>query len=123
MPNVSGVGVSFGAERIYDVLVQQDLFPKGSLETTKVLFVNFGEKEEMYCLPVLAELRKNNVNAEIFPDSAKMKKQMNYANRKQIPYVILAGDSEMEAGKFTLKNMDSGEQQLVTSKELIKILS
>ncbi len=123
MPNVSGVGVSFGAERIYDVLVQQDLFPKGSLEITKVMFVNFGEKEEMYCLPVLAELRKNSVNAEIFPNSTKMKKQMNYANRKQIPYVILAGDSEMESGKFTLKNMESGEQQLVTSEELIKILS
>jgi histidyl-tRNA synthetase len=123
MPDVSGVGVSFGAERIYDVLVQQDAFPKESLEITKVLFVNFGEKEEAYCLPVLAELRKNNVNAEIFPESAKMKKQMNYANRKQIPFVILAGDTEMEAGKFTLKNMDTGEQQLVTSEELIKILS
>jgi len=123
MPNVSGVGVSFGAERIYDVLVQQNLFPKGSLETTKVMFVNFGETEEKYCLPILAELRKNNVNAEIFPESAKMKKQMNYANRKQIPYVILAGDSEIEAGKFTLKNMESGDQQLVTSEELIKILS
>ncbi len=123
MPNVSGVGVSFGAERIYDVLVQQDSFPKESLEITKVMFVNFGEKEEVYCLPVLAELRKNGVNAEIFPGSSKMKKQMNYANRKEIPFVILAGDSEIEANKFTLKNMDSGEQQLVTSKELIKILS
>ncbi len=123
MPNVSGVGVSFGAERIYDVLVQQDLFPKESLEITKVMFVNFGEKEEIYCLPILAELRKNSVNAEIFPNITKMKKQMNYANRKQIPYVILAGDSEMESGKFTLKNMESGEQQLVTSEELIKILS
>ena len=123
MPNVSGVGVSFGAERIYDVLVQQDLFPKASLETTKVMFVNFGEKEELYCLPVLAELRNNNINAEIFPDNTKMKKQMNYANRKQIPFVILAGESEIEANKFTLKNMESGEQQLVTSEELIKILS
>ncbi len=123
MPNVSGVGVSFGAERIYDVLVQQDSFPKESLEITKVMFVNFGEKEEIYCLPVLAKLRKNGVNAELFPDSTKMKKQMNYANRKQIPYVILAGESEMESGKFTLKNMESGEQQLVTSEELIKILS
>ncbi len=123
MPNVSGVGVSFGAERIYDVLVQQDSFPKEQLEITKVMFVNFGEKEELYCLPVLAELRKNGVNAEIFPESSKMKKQMNYANRKQIPFVVLAGDLEMEANKFTLKNMDSGEQQLVTSEELIKILS
>lgn len=123
MPNVSGVGVSFGAERIYDVLIQQNSFPKESLEITKVMFVNFGEKEELYCLPVLAELRENSVNAEIFPNSTKMKKQMNYANRKQIPYVILAGDSEMEAVKFTLKKMESGEQQLVTSEELIKILS
>ncbi len=123
MPDVSGVGVSFGAERIYDVLVQQDAFPADSLETTKAMFVNFGEKEEAYCLPVLAELRKKNVNAELFPESAKMKKQMNYANRKQIPFVILAGDSEMEAKKFTLKNMETGEQQLLNAEELIKILS
>ncbi|MFV0591503.1 MAG: histidine--tRNA ligase [Draconibacterium sp.] len=123
MPDVSGVGVSFGAERIYDVLTQLDLFPEESLETTKALFVNFGEKEEAYCLPVLAQLRKAGVNAEIFPENAKMKKQMNYANRKNIPYVILAGDNEIAAKKFTLKNMESGEQQLVSSEELIKILS
>ncbi len=123
LPNVSGVGVSFGAERIYDVLTALNLFPQDSLETTKVLFVNFGEKEEAYCLPVLAELRKAGVNAEIFPESAKMKKQMNYANRKEIPFVVLAGDNEIEAQKFTLKNMNSGEQQLVNSEELIKILS
>uniref|UniRef100_UPI0032174176 histidine--tRNA ligase n=1 Tax=uncultured Draconibacterium sp. TaxID=1573823 RepID=UPI0032174176 len=123
MPDVSGVGVSFGAERIYDVLVQQDSFPAESLETTKVLFVNFGEKEEAYCLPVLAQLRKAGVNAEIFPESAKMKKQMTYANRKQIAFVILAGDNEIETQKFTLKNMESGEQQLVSTEELIKILS
>jgi histidyl-tRNA synthetase len=123
MKDVSGVGVSFGAERIYDVLVQQNAFPLESMETTKAMFVNFGEKEEAYCLPVLAQLRKNKVNAEIFPDSSKMKKQMNYANRKQIPFVILAGDSEMDANKFTLKNMETGEQQLVSSQELIKILS
>ncbi|HSH20096.1 MAG TPA: histidine--tRNA ligase [Draconibacterium sp.] len=122
LPNVSGVGVSFGAERIYDVLVQMDGFPSGSLETTKALFVNFGEKEEAYCLPVLAELRKAGVNAEIFPESAKMKKQMNYANKKEIPYVILAGESEIQAQTFTLKNMDSGEQKSVSAKELIKIL-
>ncbi|WP_321374534.1 histidine--tRNA ligase [uncultured Draconibacterium sp.] len=122
MPDVSGVGVSFGAERIYDVLVQLDAFPEESLETTKALFVNFGEKEEAYCLPVLAQLRKNGVNAEIFPESAKMKKQMNYANRKEIAYVILAGDNEMEASKFTLKNMETGEQQLVGAEELINIL-
>lgn len=122
MPDVSGVGVSFGAERIYDVLVQLDAFPKESLETTKVLFVNFGEKEEAYCLPVLALLRENGINAEIFPESAKMKKQMTYANRKQISYVILAGDNEMAASKFTLKNMETGEQQLVDAEELINIL-
>ena len=122
MPDVSGVGVSFGAERIYDVLVQLDAFPEESLETTKALFVNFGEKEEAYCLPVLAKLRKNGVNAEIFPESAKMKKQMTYANRKEIAYVILAGDNEMAAQKFTLKNMETGEQQLLDTQELINIL-
>lgn len=123
MPDVSGVGISFGAERIYDVLVQLDGFPAESLETTKVLFVNFGAKEEGYCLPVLTQLRKQGINAEIYPESAKMKKQMNYANRKEIPFVVLAGDSEMESGKFTLKNMDTGEQLLVDATELIKILS
>jgi histidyl-tRNA synthetase len=123
MPDVSGVGVSFGAERIYDVLVQQDAFPAESLETTKVLFVNFGEKEEAYCLPVLAQLRKAGVNAEIFPENAKMKKQMTYANNKQIAFVILAGDNEIAANKFTLKNMETGDQQLLDSEELIKLLS
>jgi len=123
LPNVSGVGVSFGAERIYDVLAQLELFPDESMETTKVMFVNFGEKEELYCLPVLAELRKIGVNAEIYPENAKMKKQMNYANKKEIPYVVLAGESEMEAQQFTLKNMESGEQQKVNASELINILS
>jgi histidyl-tRNA synthetase len=123
LPNVSGVGVSFGAERIYDILTQMNLFPPKSTETTKVLFVNFGEKEEAYCLPVLAELRKKGINAEIFPDSTKMQKQMNYANKKEIPFVVLAGESEMQAQKFTLKNMSSGEQQLVSSIELMDFLS
>ena len=123
LPNVSGVGVSFGAERIYDVLTQLNLFPQHSLETTKVMFTNFGEKEEMYCLPVVASLRRYGVNAELFPESGKMKKQMNYANKKQIPFVVLAGESEMADNKFTLKNMESGEQQLVSAEELIKILS
>ena len=122
LPDVSGVGISFGAERIYDVLNQLDLYPKESLETTKVMFVNFGEKEESYCLPVLAELRKSGINAEIFPDNSKMKKQMNYANKKEIPFVVLAGNNEMEAQKFTLKNMASGEQQLVSAVELTEIL-
>lgn len=123
LSNVSGVGVSFGAERIYDVLTQLNLFPQHSLETTKVMFTNFGEKEEMYCLPVVASLRRYGVNAELFPENGKMKKQMNYANKKQIPFVVLAGESEMADNKFTLKNMESGEQQLVSAEELIKILS
>ncbi len=123
MPDVSGVGVSFGAERIYDVLLQLDGFPKESIESTKVLFVNFGEKEEAYCLEILKELRKANINAEIFPESAKMKKQMTYANRKEIPFVIMAGDNEIVEQKVTLKNMISGEQSLISVPELIKILS
>lgn len=123
LPDVSGVGVSFGAERIYDVLEHLGLFPRESQEITRVMFVNFGEKEEAYCLPVLARLRSAGINAEIFPESGKMKKQMNYANRKEIPYVVLAGESEMEAGKFNLKHMSSGEQQLVDSEELIKVVS
>jgi histidyl-tRNA synthetase len=123
LKDVSGVGVSFGAERIYDVLTQLNLFPKESAETTKVLFVNFGKKEEAYCLPMLSKLRTSGINAEIYPESAKMKKQMNYANKKDIPFVVLAGESEMEAQIFTLKNMGSGEQKPVSAEELIKILS
>lgn len=123
LPGVSGVGISFGAERIYDVLVHLDGFPKESLESTRALFVNFGQAEEAYILPVLSRLRNHGVNAEIYPEADKMKKQMNYANRKEIPFVVLAGANEMQENKFTLKNMSSGEQQLVSSEELIKILS
>jgi histidyl-tRNA synthetase len=123
MPGVSGVGVSFGAERIYDVLTQMETFPANALESTKLLFVNFGEKEELYCLGILTEVRKSGINAEIYPDQAKMKKQMDYANRKDIPFVALAGEIEIQQNKLTLKNMASGEQQLVSVEELIKILS
>jgi histidyl-tRNA synthetase len=123
LPDVSGVGVSFGADRIYDVLEYLGLFPKESSEVTRVMFVNFGEREEVYCLPVLAGMRKAGVNAEIFPEDAKMKKQMNYANKKEIPFVVLAGESEMAEGKFNLKNMKTGEQQLVNAEELIKVVS
>ena len=123
LKNVSGVGVSFGAERIYDVLEHLNLFPHESPEITRVLFVNFGKKEEAYCLPVLAKLRQTGINSEIYPESAKMKKQMIYANKKEIPFVVLAGESEMAEQKFTLKNMESGEQFLVSSEELIKIVS
>ncbi len=123
MPDVSGVGISFGADRIYDVMTQLELFPEDAVASTKVLFVNFGEKEEAYCLPILAKLRASKVNAEIYPEPVKMKKQMTWADRKQVAFVVMVGEEEMNQGKLTLKNMKSGEQQLVTPEELIKILS
>ena len=107
MPGLSGVGISFGVDRIYDVLNALDLYPKDSLQTTQVLFINFGEKETAYCLPIVAKVRQAGIRAEIFPDSTKMKKQMSYANAKQIPFVVLAGDNEMAASKVTLKNMET----------------
>ena len=123
MPGLSGVGISFGVDRIYDVLNALDLYPKDSLQTTQVLFINFGEKETAYCLPIIAKVRQAGIRAEIFPDSTKMKKQMSYANAKQIPFVVLAGDNEMAEGKVTLKNMETGEQTLVSAEELIAKLS
>ena len=119
MPGLSGVGISFGADRIYDVLNQLDLYPKESVNGTQVLFINFGEKETAYCLPYLNMVRTHGIRAEIYPDAAKMKKQMSYANAKQIPYVVLAGENEMNEKKLTLKNMDTGEQQMLTIDELI----
>ncbi len=119
MPGLSGVGISFGADRIYDVLNTLELYPKEMLSSTQVLFINFGEKETAYCLPFIAEIRKNGIRAEIFPDKAKMKRQMNYANAKNIPYVVFSGEDEIEKGKLMLKDMQSGEQKLVTAKELI----
>ena len=119
MPGLSGVGISFGVDRIYDVLNALDLYPKDSVTTTKLLFINFGEKETAYCLQILKQVRANGIRAEIFPDAAKMKKQMSYANAKQIPFVALAGENEMNEGKVTLKNMETGEQQLLTPDELI----
>lgn len=123
MPDVSGVGISFGADRIYDVLTQLNLFPSETIDSTKLLFVNFGPKEEAFCLPLLAAVRKAGINAEIFPDQTKMGKQMNWANKKNIPFVAIVGENEMAEGKINLKNMTTGEQQLVDPKELIKILS
>lgn len=123
MPGLSGVGISFGVDRIYDVLNALDLYPKDSLQTTQVLFINFGEKETAYCLPIIAKVRQAGIRAEIFPDSTKMKKQMSYANAKQIPFVVLAGDNEIAEGKVTLKNMETGEQTLVSPDELIAKLS
>lgn len=119
---VSGVGISFGADRIYDVLNQLDLYPKEASDSTKVLFVNFGEKEADYILPILAKVRAEGIRAEIYPDSAKMKKQMSYANNKQIPFVAIAGENEMNEGKVMLKNMQTGTQDLVTAEELIAAL-
>ena len=120
MPGLSGVGISFGADRIYDVLNQLELYPKDSVQATQLLFINFGEQETAYCLPILNKVRAKGVRAEIYPDSTKMKKQMAYANAKQIPFVALAGESEIAQGKVTLKNMETGEQQLVTTEELIE---
>jgi histidyl-tRNA synthetase len=122
MPEVSGVGISFGAERIYDVLLKLSLFPKENPEIARVLFVNFGTAGETYVLPVLSQLRKQGVNAEIYPEADKIKKQMNYANRKGITYVAIAGESEIAQNKFMLKNMNKGEQNLVSKEEMINIL-
>ena len=119
MSGMSGVGISFGADRIYDVLNQLDLYPKEAVNATQLLFVNFGEKEAAYCLPVLSAARDAGIRAEIYPDCAKMKKQMSYANDKNIPFVAIVGENEMNEGKLTLKNMTTGEQSLVTPEELL----
>ena len=122
MPGLSGVGISFGADRIYDVLETLQLYPKDATASTQVLFINFGEKETAYCLPVARLLREQGIRTEVYPDKAKMKKQMNYANAKQVPFVVLAGENEMNAGKLTLKNMTTGEQTLLTPEEIVKIV-
>lgn len=123
LKGISGVGISFGADRIYDVMEELGLFPDDLLVSSKILFVNFGEKEESYCLPILTELRKHKIAAEIFPDAgAKMKKQMSYADSKKIPFVALVGSDEMAKGVVTLKNMSSGEQQTVKPEELYSLL-
>ena len=123
MPGLSGVGISFGADRIYDVLNTLDLYPKDSMNATQILFINFGERETVYCLPIINKVRENGFRAEIYPDAAKMKKQMSYANAKQIPYVALAGENEMNEGKVMLKNMETGEQQLLTPDELLEVIN
>ncbi|WP_418850636.1 histidine--tRNA ligase, partial [Prevotella sp.] len=119
LPGLSGVGISFGADRIYDVLGGLNLYPKEAVNGTQLLFINFGEKESAYCLPVLRQCREAGIRTEIYPDSVKMKKQMAYANAKQVPFVALAGESEIAECKLTLKNMTTGEQTLVTPEELI----
>ena len=119
MPGLSGVGISFGADRIYDVLNALDLYPKDSMNATQILFINFGERETAYCLPIINKVRAKGFRAEIYPDAAKMKKQMSYANAKQIPFVALAGENQINEGKVMLKNMETGEQQLLTPDELL----
>ncbi|MDD7462780.1 MAG: histidine--tRNA ligase [Prevotellaceae bacterium] len=120
MPGLSGVGISFGADRIYDVLNTLDLYPQEAVDSTAVLFINFGEKEVEYCLPFINKVREAGYSAELYPDSAKMKKQMAYANAKNIAFVVLAGESEMAEGKVTLKNMITGEQSLVSVGEMLE---
>ena len=120
MPGISGVGISFGVDRIFDVLNALEAYPKNAVVGTQLLFINFGEQETAYCLPAVAKAREAGIRTEIYPDSAKMKKQMSYANAKQIPFVALAGENEMAEGKLTLKNMMTGEQQLVAIEELIE---
>ena len=119
MPGLSGVGISFGADRIYDVLNTLDLYPQNATQGTEVLFINFGEAESDYCLPIASQVRAAGISVELYPDCAKMKKQMAYANAKGIPFVVLAGESEISQGKVTLKNMLTGDQQLVSAEELI----
>ena len=122
MPGISGVGISFGVDRIFDVLNTLECYPKDATNGTQLLFINFGEKETAYCLPIVAKMREAGVRTEIFPDSSKMKKQMAYANAKQIPFVALAGENEINEGKLTLKNMLTGEQQLLNPQELISLI-
>ena len=123
MEGMSGVGISFGADRIYDVLNQLDLYPKEAVNGTQLLFVNFGEAEAAYVLPVLAQVRAVGIRAEIYPDAAKMKKQMSYANARMVPFVAIVGENEMKEGKVMLKNMTSGEQSLVTPEELVAAIN
>lgn len=121
LPNVSGVGISFGVDRIYDVMEEMKLFDQLNLQssTTQVMFVNFGKEEEKYCLKLLQQVRASGINAEIYPDSAKMKKQMSYADDKKIPFVVLVGSEEMKTGELTLKNMKTGNQEKLTIENLI----
>lgn len=122
-PGLSGVGISFGADRIYDVLNALDLYPKETINSTQILFINFGEKETAYCLPLVNEARSHGVSAEMYPDAVKMKKQMSYANAKQIAFVAMAGENEMKENKITLKNMETGEQMLVPISDFMDVFS
>ena len=123
MPGISGVGISFGVDRIFDVINQLDAYPKDNITGTQLLFINFGEKETAYCLPMVAKARAAGIRTEMYPDAAKMKKQMSYANAKNIAYVAMAGENEMAVGKVMLKNMETGEQMLVTIDELMDTIN
>ncbi|MEO1031015.1 MAG: histidine--tRNA ligase [Bacteroidota bacterium] len=121
-PDTSGVGISFGLDRIYLVLEELNLFPETIADATKVLFINFGDKEALACLEAVTQLRQEGVKAELYPDSAKMKKQMSYANRRHIPFVVLVGEQELASESFTLKNMVTGEQQTLDLDALLEVL-
>ncbi|MDR2916321.1 MAG: ATP phosphoribosyltransferase regulatory subunit, partial [Tannerella sp.] len=123
LPGVSGVGISFGADRIFDVLNQLDLYPEDSIQNTQVLFVNFGAKEEAYILPLVTKMRLSGVATEIYPEPAKMNKQMKYADSNKIPYVAIVGENEMNENKIMLKNMVSGEQKLLSAEECISAVN
>ncbi len=122
MPGLSGVGISFGADRIYDVLNALDLYPHEAVQSTQLLFINFGERETAYCLPLVAKARQAGIRTEMYPDKAKMKKQMSYANAKGIAYVALAGENEIASNQLTLKNMTTGEQKLIDAEQLVNEL-
>jgi len=118
LPDVSGVGISFGADRIYDVLTQLNLFPESFAYTTDLLFVNFGERETDYLLPVITQLRRAGICCELYPEAVKMKKQLSYADSNRIPFVAMVGENEMKEGKITLKNMQSGDQKSISPNEI-----
>jgi histidyl-tRNA synthetase len=119
MPGISGVGISFGADRIYDVMIQLNLFPEEIVSVTQIMIVNFGEKEQLHCLQLLNRLRKASIRAEIYPDPVKLKKQLVYANNRKIPFVLLVGEQEIESGRYTLKNMLTGEQEVISASEIV----
>ena len=123
LPNVSGIGISFGADRIYDVLNELNLFPENTGSTTQLLFVNFGEAEEKYCLPIVAEARKHGINTELYPSSAKLKKQFDYANSNNIPFVAVAGNDEVAEKSIMLKDMRTGTQEKIYLNEFIEKIS
>jgi histidyl-tRNA synthetase len=123
LPDVSGVGISFGVDRIYDVLEELNLFPSSAQTSTQVLITNFDKEAERYALPILQQLRTAGVATELYPDPAKLKKQMTYADQKNIPFVLLIGSEEMKLGQLQLKNMQTGEQQRLSLEQIIGQLS